>query len=107
MAAILFNAAVFFNPDAAKAFKRPGFDIECGKRPNQDGFQVGDVAADTADARAIRRFETQDWIADELAGAVVGDITAAVNVIKRDAPFARASAHRKIRLPSPPCRPRV
>src|SRR5205807_940816 len=72
---------VVANPDAALPVGAFGGDAEFGDGADQHFFEFRDVLAHIAIAFA----EVDDWIADELAGTVIGDVAAARGLEKTDA----------------------
>lgn len=56
-------------------------DVELGECVDDCGLEESDVFVDS-EARSV---EIDDWVADELAGAVVGDISPAVGLVELDA----------------------
>src|SRR5207237_10357082 len=71
---------VVSDPDAAFAFDAFGGDAVFGDGADQHFLEVRDVFADVALAFA----EVEDGVADELAGAVIGDVAAARRFEKAD-----------------------
>ena len=78
--------AIFAAPhpdaDVLLAVAHPAFDAVAGQRPDQRLLEVAHVAADVAAVGA----EVEDRIADQLAGAVVGHLAAAVALGDLDPP---------------------
>lgn len=70
-----------FDPDAGGVGVGVGDDAELGECGDDGGFECADVLV-YAEARGA---QVDDWVADELAWAVVGDIAAAVCRVELDA----------------------
>ena len=75
IAAILFSRAGVADPDAGASLDATAVDAELGEHVDEDALEPAHVADDVD-----RLGEAQDRIPDELAGAVPGDLAAAVDV---------------------------
>jgi hypothetical protein len=79
------NSAV--GPDAGAALDPAGKDSVAGAEADQGFFHAADVV-DWAEAASVgigQAAQVEDGVADELAGAVVGDVAAAVDLVDADA----------------------
>ena len=83
----LVQFPAFFDPDAAKAVKEAGGDVECGQGFDQHALDIAHVAANAADAAPVEAGQVEDGVADKLAGAVIGDVPAAIDMVEGDALF--------------------
>jgi hypothetical protein len=76
----LFFACGVADPDAVAARDARGGDSKIGCRADHGFFELLDVPADVATVFG----EIEDGVTDDLAGAVVGDVAAAVGFLERD-----------------------
>ena len=79
------------HPDTRQPRHAPGFDAVVGRHPDQHFLEIAHVAVDVA---AVG-LQIDDGIADELAGAVVGDVAAAPGLEH----FDRAGRKRRPQTP--------
>ena|ERR1700723_2198329 len=76
----LFSACRRVEPDAVQSFDAMSFDFEFPRGANHCFFELMDVPADIPAMLG----EIEDRIADDLPGAVIGDIAAAIGGMKLD-----------------------
>ena len=74
MAADFGEVFTVHRPDADGLRVGAGLDAQLGEGCDDDGFQPMDISTD----RQTMLRETDDWIRHDLAGAVIGDVAAAV-----------------------------
>src|SRR5258707_3420258 len=80
------------NPNACLPFAIPGFDAEAVHQMDHRVLQTSQIGMQIL----APSLEVQNWIADELAGAVIGGLAAAINLKDRVRQIRRVASTRLV-----------